>query len=49
MGTGYAKMPEVVTSYAELTALAGGRRDIQDIAHPPYRDAVVLLGVLRRC
>jgi hypothetical protein len=49
MGTGYAKTPEVVTSYAKATPSADGRTDIQDIAHPPYRDAVVVLVVRYRC
>ena len=39
MGTGYAKVQEAVTSYAKPAPPAGGSNDIQDIAHPPYRDA----------
>jgi hypothetical protein len=39
MGTGYAKVPEAVTSYAKPAPPAGGSNDIQDIAYPPYRDA----------
>src|SRR5580693_286244 len=27
---------------------AGDRKDIQDITHPPYRDAVVVLGQIHR-
>jgi hypothetical protein len=38
MGAGYAKVPEVVTSYARPAPSAGGRKGIQDIARPPYRD-----------
>jgi hypothetical protein len=49
MGTGYAKAPEVVASYAKLTPSASDRRDIRDIVHPPYRDAAVVLGVLWCC
>src|SRR5580693_6212586 len=44
MGTGYAKVPEAVTSYAKAAPSAGGRNDIRDIAYPPYRDAAVVLG-----
>jgi hypothetical protein len=43
MGVGYARTPEVVTSYAKPTLSADGRTDIQHIARPPYRDAVVVL------
>jgi|HubBroStandDraft_3_1064219.scaffolds.fasta_scaffold358920_1 hypothetical protein len=43
MGAGYARAPEVVTSYAKPTPSAGERKDIQHIPHPPYRDAVVVL------
>jgi hypothetical protein len=43
MGTGYAKAPEVVASYAKSAPPAGGSKAIQDIAHPPYRDAAVVL------
>ena len=43
MGTGYAKVPEAVTSYAKAAPSAGGRNDIRDIAYPPYRDAAVVL------
>jgi hypothetical protein len=39
MGTGYAKVQEVVTSYAKPAPPAGGSNDIQDIAYPLYRDA----------
>ena len=38
MGAGYAKVPEVVTSYAV------GRADIRDIVHPSYRDTAAVLG-----
>jgi hypothetical protein len=43
MGTGYAKAPEVVTSYAKPAPSAGGSKDIQDIAYPSYRDAAAVL------
>jgi hypothetical protein len=43
MGTGYAKVPEAVTSYAKAAPSAGGRNDIRDITYPPYRDAAVVL------
>jgi hypothetical protein len=43
MGAGYAKEQGVVASYAKSAPSAGGRKDIQHIAHPPYRDAAVVL------
>jgi hypothetical protein len=48
MGADYAKAPEVVTSsYAKPAPPADRRKEIQDIARSPYRDAALVLTVWR--